>query len=319
MSGKAKRIAWSSIKSIFGAKLIKSQITLKQLEAFVFVVDTGTFRAAAAALGTTQPNISTRIASLEAALKVTLLIRDAGAVRLTAKGEELLKKTREVLWASEALIEEAGRQDLIEETLRLGVTELVACTWLQDYLRRIKLAFPKLRIQLEVDLSTAIDTRLMEGQLDLALQTEPFKSAVFENTPLGPEPYCWVANADLINALGGATTVAEFFDFSIMTHAKHTQACAELHDHAQKYGLPVDQIVHSSALSACVPMALEGMGVAMLPERLVAQEIATGKLHKIQADWLPAPLSFVARYAPGRAALYVKTAAQIAVDAMQSR
>lgn len=41
--------------------MIKSQITLKQLEAFAFVVDNGTFRAAAWALGTTQPNISARI------------------------------------------------------------------------------------------------------------------------------------------------------------------------------------------------------------------------------------------------------------------
>ena len=298
--------------------MIKSRITLKQLEAFVFVVDTGTFRAAAAALGTTQPNISTRIATLEAALNVTLLTRDAGAVRLTANGEKILSKTRDVLWAGEALIEEAGRQDLIEETLRLGVTELVACTWLQDFLRRFKVAYPKIRVQLEVDVSTSIDVRLMEGQLDLALQTEPFKSTAFETETLGLEPYCWVANADLIERVGSVSTVSEFFDYNIMTHAKHTQACAELRDFAGDRSLRVDQIVHSSALSACVPMALEGMGIAMLPERLVAQEVASGTLHKIEADWLPSPLSFVARYAPSRAALYVKTAAQIAVTSMRS-
>ncbi|MGB3690920.1 MAG: LysR family transcriptional regulator [Jannaschia helgolandensis] len=62
--------------------MIKSQITLKQLEAFAFVVDTGTFRAAATALGTTQPNISSRTAALETALDVALLYRDAGSVRL---------------------------------------------------------------------------------------------------------------------------------------------------------------------------------------------------------------------------------------------
>ena len=164
--------------------MIKSQITLKQLEAFAFVVDTGTFRAAALALGTTQPNISARILALETALDEVLLIRDAGSIRLTAKGKTLLKKTREVLWAGEALIEAAGRQELIEETLRLGVTELVACTWLQRFLRLMREAYPKLRIQLEVDLSVAIDARLMEGQLDLALQTGPFKSKTFTSDAL---------------------------------------------------------------------------------------------------------------------------------------
>jgi len=79
--------------------VIKSRVTLKQLEAFAYVVDTGTFRAAASALGTTQPNISARITALESALNVILLIRDAGPLRLTADGEKLLQKTREVLWA----------------------------------------------------------------------------------------------------------------------------------------------------------------------------------------------------------------------------
>lgn len=296
--------------------MIKSQITLKQLEAFAFVVDTGTFRAAAFALGTTQPNISARITALETALNVTLLIRDAGSVRLTTDGEKLLVKTREVLWAGEALIEEAGRQELIEETLRLGVTELVACTWLQGFLRLIREAYPSLRIQLEVDLSTAIDARLMEGQLDLALQTGPFKSTSFASDALGQEEYCWAANSDLFNQISATPSLEDLFDLTVLTHAKHTQACSALHDLAKKRGLKRERVVHSSALTACVPMALEGLGVALLPERLVTAEIASGELHRVEPDWVPEPLSFYARYAPARAALYVEKAAQIAKAAM---
>ncbi|MFK7874507.1 MAG: LysR family transcriptional regulator [Paracoccaceae bacterium] len=297
--------------------MIKSQITLKQLEAFAFVVDTGTFRAAALALGTTQPNISARIAALETSLKVTLLIRDAGSVRLTLDGEKLLRKTRKVLWAGEALIEEAGRQELIEETLRLGVTELVACTWLQCFLRLMKDAYPNLRIQLEVDLSTAIDGRLMEGQLDLALQTGPFKSKVFASHALGQELYCWVGHPDIVQNVSATPSLPELFDLTVLTHAKHTQACAALHEMAAMQGLRRERIVHSSALSACLPMVLEGLGVALLPERLVQGEILAGDLHKIDADWLPDPLSFFARYAPARSALYVEKAARIAKTAMQ--
>jgi DNA-binding transcriptional LysR family regulator len=66
-------------------------------------------------------------------------------------------------------------------------------------------------------------------------------------------------------------------------------------------------------------MALEGLGVALLPERLVASELASGELHWVESDWLPAPLFFYARYAPARAALYVEKAAQIAKAAMRGR
>ncbi len=297
--------------------MIKSQFTLKQLEAFAFVVDTGTFRAAAAALGTTQPNISARISALEQALGTTVLTRDAGSVRLTAKGATLLEKARDVLWAGEALIEEAGRQDLIEERLRLGVTELVACTWLRDFLRRLKDAYPKLRVELQVDLSTVIDQRLAEGQLDLALQTGPFDKDSFTSMPLGEESYCWIAHPQLLRALGPNPSLEHLFAHTILTHAKHTQAGRALHAVAQDRGLDNGQIVHSSALSACVPMVLEGLGVALLPDALVRAELASGELGVLHSDWLPDPLSFVARFAADRAPRFVGQAAGLAQLAMQ--
>jgi DNA-binding transcriptional LysR family regulator len=65
-------------------------------------------------------------------------------------------------------------------------------------------------------------------------------------------------------------------------------------------------------------MVLEGLGVALLPARLIEAEVAAGDLHKIDASWHPEPLSFFARYAPARAALYVEKAAQIAKVAMRT-
>ena len=175
-----------------------------------------------------------------------------------------------------------------------------------------------MRIQLEVDLSTAIDRRLMEGQLDLALQTGPFKSKAFASDALGQEVYCWVANSDLIQHLSDKPSLPELFELTILTHAKHTQACAALHGIADQHGLRRERIVHSSALSACLPMVLEGLGVALLPKRLVNAEIVAGDLHIIELDWLPEPLSFYARYAPTRVARYVEKAAQIAKVAMEA-
>ena len=204
--------------------MIKSQITLKQLEAFAFVVDTGTFRAAASALGTTQPNISSRISALEIALDVALLYRDAGSVRLTERGKELLVLTRDILRAGEALLEAAGRQELIEERLRLGVTELVACTWLQSFLRLLRQEYPNLRVELEVDLSRQIEERLREGRIDLSLQNSPFGFQATGEEALGEEPYVWVANTDLASELAGGTLVARFFDKAALTHARQTSA-----------------------------------------------------------------------------------------------
>jgi len=74
-----------------------AQISIKQLEAFVQVSDYGSFRRAAERLHTTQPNISARIAGLEAQLDLRLLDRDAGSVRLTPAGAMLLPKARSTI------------------------------------------------------------------------------------------------------------------------------------------------------------------------------------------------------------------------------
>ena len=68
--------------------------SLKQLEALIWVGDLGSFRKAADRLNTTQPNISARIAGLETLLGVRLMERDAGSVRLTAKGQDVLGHAR---------------------------------------------------------------------------------------------------------------------------------------------------------------------------------------------------------------------------------
>jgi DNA-binding transcriptional LysR family regulator len=294
--------------------MIKSKITLKQLEAFSFVVDIGTFRGAAAALGTTQPNISSRISALEAVLDARLLHRDAGSVRLTTKGHELLERTRDILRASEALLEAAQRQDLVDERLRLGVTELVACTWLQPFLRRLRQEYPNLRVELQVDLSRQIEERLQEGLLDLALQNGPFATEASGQRALADEVYIWVANSDLARGLVGGTSVDRFFGKAVLTHARHTAAGRELHDLAAKRGLDPSRIVHSSALSACVPMVYEGMGVALLPKSLVENDLATGRLVPLTSDWNAPPLAFFARYNAERAPRYVQKACAIAAD-----
>lgn len=45
-------------------------------------------------------------------------------------------------------------------------------------------------------------------------------------------------------------------------------------------------------------MVLDGLGVTLLPERLVAADVTVGNLAEIQSDWLPDPLPFHAYCAP---------------------
>ena len=294
--------------------MIKSQITLKHLEAFVCVVDMGSFRKAATVLATTQPNISNRISSLEDSLGVILMHRDAGSVRLTQKGLALLEAARRVLRSAESFLETAARKDLIADRLRLGVTELVACTWLHAFLRRFRAEYPSIAVELQVDLSTEIEKELAAGQLDLALQTGPFRRETSGTIALGTYPYSWVATPGIARGIGPQASLSALLRSSVLVHARHSLAARELMRVADANRLKTDQVVFSSSLTSCLQMAEDGMGATLLPEALAGPALAAGRLVRLDCDWLPMPLDFYARFDKAKAPRFLEAAARMAAS-----
>lgn len=298
--------------------MIGTVLTLKQLEAFIWVVDLGSFRKAAQHLNTTQPNISARISGLEKMLGTVLMRRAAGAIHLTDKGQEILDVARCVVRQAETIVDIADRPDLIEDRLRLGVTELVACTWLHGYLRQIKQTYASLKVELTVDISRSLETELASNHLDLTIQTAPFKTQTSGAISLGQAPYIWVAHPPIADQLTGTVTLADLLPHSVLTHARHTQAYTELADHAALMSLPTSRIASSTSLAACVQMAADGMGVTLLPRALVQEHLGRGDLVQIDVDWTPTPLQFWARYHADTAPGYLTKVASLAIQAFQT-
>jgi len=292
--------------------MISSHLTLKQLEALVCVVDMGSFRKAAVVLGTTQPNISNRITKLETDLGIVLMHRDAGSVRLTSRGIKLVEAARQVLRSAETFWEVADRRDLIADRLRLGVTELIACTWLHAFLRRFRAAYPSVSVELEVGLSAAISKQFAAGDIDLALQPEPFPPKAGKALALGVYKYVWVASPGYFHEFGVPHILGDILRAPVLMHARHTVASNELAKQAQARNLPCNHIVYSSSLASCVQMAVDGMGAALLPAALVNEHVNAGTLVPMTSDWYPKPLKFFARFNQDKASRFVEAAAAFA-------
>lgn len=291
-------------------------LTLKQLEALIWVADLGSFRKAAKHLNTTQPNISTRISGLEKTLGVILMERDAGSVRLTEKGRDILHAARATLRQAEHLVEVAERPDLIHDRLRLGVTELVACTWLHCYLRRIKETYPSVFVELTVDLSRNLDRALASNRLDIAIMNAPFTAPVDGMIELGRFGYMWTASPNVAAELQGPCTIKDLLPYSILTHARHTLPFIELTEEATRMGLQTARIVPSNSMTSCVQMVADGMGVALLPRVLVERDIAQRRLVQLDVNWTPNALRFAARYQTEKMTVFMNNAAEMAKDVL---
>lgn len=287
-------------------------INFKQLEAFIWVSDLESFRRAAERLNTTQPNISARISSLEDALNTKLMERDAGSVRLNAKGEQLLPEARKILRNVESLIETAGQSKRVEGVIKLGVTEMIVNTWLRQFLKQVKDQYPNLRIELQVDLSDNLRPALFSRALDLTFQNGPFRRRTSGSIDLGAYPFVWVASPELNIANVKYPTLDEMKAFPILTHTRGTRLYEEIENHFHSTKGKAPTIIPSSSLAPCQHMALDGLGLACLPAAMVHQDIKDGNLIHIHYAWHPTSLEFLARFDADTAPSAVEKVAKLA-------
>lgn len=289
-------------------------LNFKQLEAFVWVADLGSFRRAADRLNTTQPNISARISALEQMLNVKLMDRDAGSVRLTAKGAVLLEEARKVLRSAESFLESADRSSLVEGVLRLGVTEMIVNTWLRDFLKQAKEAFPNLSIELMVDLSANLTPELFSRSIDVTFQSGPFLRQTSGSQELGVYPFAWVASPELGLEANKKLSLDDMQNDPILTHARGTRPFEEIAAHFNNGSPNSSTIIPSSSIAPCLHMALDGIGIACLPAAMVHSHVASGRLVALNYPWLPSALEFRACYDAKAAPAVVKKIVQLAQD-----
>src|SRR3954466_7370864 len=141
----------------------------KQLETFAAIVRLGSFAAAAARLNATQSTVSARIQELEQSLGVVLFDRTQRRAHLTAKGRELISYAQAAMNLFSEIEHQVGNPEALSGTVRVGVAEMVAISWLADFVSTLHKGFPNLKLEFDVNLTADLLSKLNDGELDIAL------------------------------------------------------------------------------------------------------------------------------------------------------
>jgi len=271
-------------------------LNLTQLETFIWVATLGSFRKTAERLYTTQPAVSTRIANLEETLGVKLFERTTGAVRLSAKGQELLPYAEKVLRLTESLRERASERSRLAGILRLGVSETIVHTWLPAFFKRLHATHSEVDVDITVDVTTNLRQQLLGRALDLAFLMGPISEFSIVNLELSAFPLLWVASPELGIRHRQNMNLPELLHYPLLTYARDTRPYAELSRYIQQNSERPARIFPSSSLAACLRMAIDGVGIGMLPTPIVADMLAKGDLVEINVPWTPTDLRFTASF-----------------------
>jgi DNA-binding transcriptional LysR family regulator len=129
------------------------RFTLRQLEYFVAVGESGSITQAAQRVNISQPSISAAITHLETELGVQLFIRHhAQGLSLTPAGRTLLEKTKQVLQQAESLLTAAAAlANDVGGRIDVGFLLTLAPLIIPELCRSFEQKFPASRIQITED------------------------------------------------------------------------------------------------------------------------------------------------------------------------
>jgi LysR family transcriptional regulator, low CO2-responsive transcriptional regulator len=144
-------------------------VTLNQLKVFVLVVRLGSFRAAASALGVSEPAVSQALAALRQSLGDQLVSRRGPTLTLTAAGQRVVGLASQMVnlavAAEDAVRAANGDADLLRVVASANVADSVAPALLQAFTRRAS----NVEATLGVAASGEMQALLAERLTDVAL------------------------------------------------------------------------------------------------------------------------------------------------------
>lgn len=273
--------------------------TLRQLGYLVELSQRLNFRAAAQAQFVTQSTLSAGIKELETVLGVQLVERDKHHVRLTAVGEDVAARGRELLAAATDLAEAARSATRpLAGPLRLGAIPTIAPYLLPRVLPALRCSYGELKLYLREDLTERLLERLRASSLDVALIALPFETGDLYVRELFRDEFLFVAREGdpAVRAKAVALRKIDTGDMLLLEEGH----C--LRDHAIAACGPRrgawESRVEATSLTTLIQMVEGGLGVTLLPRITLDAGILKGARLAARSLSAPAPsrtLALVAR------------------------
>jgi len=267
---------------------------IHELHAFEATARTGSISGAARELDLTQSAVSRQIKSLEAQLGLELFIREKQRVRLTLAGQSYARDIREALRrVSTASL--AIRANPLGGTLNLGVLPTFAARWLIPHLHRFAERYPGININL-FSRPTPFDFNLDSIDAAIHFGKAEWPEAAFE--PLFGESVLPIGSPALM-ARAGIRKPKDVRKVPLLILLSRPDAWERWLEH---HGAPAEG-VHGTMFDQfemLIQAARHGLGLALLPTFLVADELKTGALVPAPITEVPSPYKYYLAFPPER-------------------
>jgi len=238
------------------------QLDWDDLKYFCALAQQGSLTAAAEMLMVNPSTVSRRIVALEAVLGVSLFHRLASGYQLTDLGQQVLTYVEPMagqLRSMQQVLHQANQQ--MQGVITLTAPDNFAYGFLPQHVAECQRRYPQLVIKL---IASNSDYDFAQQEVDLAVRSTPAPPEDVVGYPLFDLPWGAYAAPAYLESYGEPSTWTQLKDHKVIgatSELRHLPAFAWLAQQSQL--TPVAQCNDLMAMSA---LAVQGMGVALLPD-----------------------------------------------------
>ncbi|OFJ45543.1 LysR family transcriptional regulator [Pseudomonas koreensis] len=257
------------------------------LLAFVTVARSGSFTRAAVQLGVTQSAVSQVVSALEARLKIRLLTRTTRSVSLTAAGERLLHTVGHRFDEIEAELDALTElRDKPAGTVRITCGDNIIKTTLLPKLTPLLLQYPDIKLEFDINYGFR---DIVADRFDAGVRFSDTVAQDMIAVPIGPPlRMAVVASPDYFArhpAPQHPRELAAHRCIDIRFPTYDGVDAWEFERQGKKLKIRVDgQLVFNSTVHIS-DAAVNGLGIAYLPEDEFGAHLAEGRLVRVLEDW----------------------------------
>lgn len=252
---------------------------LRQLRAFVAVVEEESFTMAARRLFVTQSAVSHSLRTLEEQLDCKLLDRTGKRVTVTVEGELLLIRSKSVLKELERASRELdGLRRWGQTRIRIGAPHTLCHYVVPSVLREFRDCFPRCEPVIEAGDTTHLLDRLANAELDLVVGLKPRGRHDEGYRPMFSDKLVFVISPFHPWATAGGGEIDRLEDQQFIIYAKASETHRLIEDWLADRGIRIRKPLVLGDMQAIKEMAKLGIGIGIVAPWAAAREIADGTL-----------------------------------------
>lgn len=255
---------------------------LRTINTFLHIAELHSFSQAARELGYSQSAVSAQVAQLEAELETPLFDRVGKTVRLTDAGQTFLAYARSLLATAEQAKAALQPARQVNGTLRVALADSVCSTFLPDLLQRYHARYPQVELVLRTATADAMLQMLGTNQIDLAYTLDqPLVQPSLVLAVDQPEPICVVAPAGHPLAQKETVSLQELAQQEFLLTERGMSYRDALDQCMAAHHLAVKPYLELGSASLLCQMVELGMGLSFLPEYIVRNALAAGRVARL--------------------------------------